>query len=71
MNVDFDLDSVDTLDAIAVPTGILVALVGLATLAGTPWAYGTSTLVTVGRILGAVGTVVFGLALAWFVYTAK
>lgn len=69
--MNLDLDSVDTLDVLAVPTGIFVALVGLATLAGTPWAYETSTVATVGQILGAVGAVVLGLALAWFVFTTE
>lgn len=59
----------DPLEPLGVAVGVLLALVGIATLAGTPWAYKSSALVMVGQILGALSAVAIGAGLAWLVYT--
>lgn len=59
----------DPLSPLGVGVGVLLVLVGLATLAGTPWAYKSSTLVMVGQIIGALSAIAIGAGLAWLVYT--
>jgi hypothetical protein len=59
----------DDLDAFGVLVGAFVALAGLGTLAGMPWQYTGSTLVTVFQILGSLAAVGVGVGLAWLVHT--
>ena len=59
----------DPLSPLGVGVGVLLVLVGLATLAGTPWAYKSSALVMVGQIIGALSAIAIGAGLAWLVYT--
>lgn len=56
----------DTLSWVGVATGALLALVGLGTLVGPPWAYGGAGSAA-GQVLGAVGAVAVGVGLAWLV----
>ena len=59
----------DPLSPLGVGVGVLLALVGIATLVGTPWAYKSSALVMVGQIVGALSAIAIGAGLAWLVYT--
>lgn len=55
----------DPLEPIGIAAGVLLVLVGIATLVGTPWAFKGGGIVAVGQILGAVSAVAIGAALAW------
>lgn len=60
----------DPLSPLGVGVGVLLVLVGMATLVGTPWAYKSgSAVVMVGQILGALSAIAIGAGLAWLVYT--
>lgn len=61
--------SSDPLDTIGVAAGVFLVLVGLGTLSGTPWVYANSPVVTVSIVLGSLGAIAIGAALAWFLYT--
>jgi hypothetical protein len=62
----------DPLSPLGVGVGVLLVLVGMATLVGTPWAYKSgSAVVMVGQILGALSAIAIGAGLAWLVYTRK
>lgn len=58
----------DDLDLFGTLVGVLLALVGLGTLAGTPWTHSGGAVVTVFQLLGAVGTVALGVALVWLAH---
>lgn len=56
----------DTLERLGVGFGVLFVLIGVATLAGTPWSHSSgSAIVMLGQILGALGAVAIGAGLAW------
>lgn len=55
----------DSLSVLGVLTGLLLVLVGLATVVGMPWQYRGGAAVTVLTILGALGTALVGVGLAW------
>lgn len=59
----------DRLDALGVLVGVFVALVGLGTLVGMPWQYGSSTVTMVLQILGALATVALGAGLVWLTHS--
>lgn len=61
----------DPLEPLGVAVGVFLVLVGLATLAGQPWAYKSSTAVMAGQVVGAISAVAIGAGLAWLVYTQK
>ena len=58
----------DRLESLGLGVGVLLVLVGIATLVGTPWAYKSGgVLVTIGQIVGALSAVAIGAGLAWIV----
>jgi len=58
----------DTLDVYGVLVGVFVALVGVGTLVGMPWQYTSGGVVTALQVLGALGAVGVGAALAWLAH---
>lgn len=62
----------DPLSPLGVAVGAFLVLVGLATLAGTPWAYKSgSAVVMAGQVVGALAAIAIGAGLAWLVYTQR
>ncbi|MFC7081882.1 hypothetical protein [Halorussus caseinilyticus] len=56
----------DRLEPLGIGFGVLLVLIGLATIVGTPWAYKSGgILVLVGQALGAVAAIAVGAGLAW------
>ncbi|WP_433625885.1 hypothetical protein [Halomicrococcus sp. NG-SE-24] len=56
----------DSLGSLGTVVGVFLALVGIATLVGTPWAYKSGSLVlAAGQIFGALAAVGVGAGLAW------
>ncbi|WP_137286687.1 hypothetical protein [Halorussus salinisoli] len=56
----------DRLEPLGIGFGVLLVLVGLATIVGTPWAYKSGgILVMVGQSLGAVAAIAIGAGLVW------
>lgn len=54
------------LEPLGLGVGILLALVGIATLVGMPWAQKSGgALVMVGQIVGALSAVAIGAGLSW------
>lgn len=61
-----DTTVADMLEPLGLGFGALLVLVGLATIAGTPWAYKSGGgLVMVGQVLGALAAIAIGVGLAW------
>jgi len=58
--LDFD----DTLEPLGLATAAFLVIVGLGTLAGTPWSTGLGG---IGQSLGGVLAVLLGAALGWVV----
>lgn len=58
-------DFEDALEPVGVVVGVLVVLVGLTTLAGTPWTNKNSVALMLGQILGSLATVAIGAGLVW------
>lgn len=58
----------DRFDAVGTATGALLAVAGLGTLAGMPWQYANSGVVTAVQVLGALLTVALGAALVWLAH---
>lgn len=63
--------SVDPLDVLGVGAGVFLVLVGIGSLSGAPWQYSGDVLVAVGEVAGALGAILLGAALAWFVYSTQ
>lgn len=60
----------DRLEPLAVGLGVLLVLVGIATIVGTPWAYKSGDLlVMIGQALGGVAAIAIGAGLAWLART--
>lgn len=56
----------DGLEPLGIGFGVLLVLVGIATVVGTPWAYKTGEVfLMVGQALGAVAAIAVGAGLAW------
>ncbi|WP_266079662.1 hypothetical protein [Haladaptatus caseinilyticus] len=56
----------DPLEPLGIAMGVLLVLIGIATLVGTPWAHKSGNfLVMLGQILGALSAIGIGGALAW------
>lgn len=56
----------DTTRFVSVGLGVLIALIGVATIVGMPWQHLTGgPLLAAGRILGGLLTVGIGVATAW------
>ena len=54
------------LEPLGIGVGVLLVLVGLATIVGTPWAYKSGgVLLMIGQGLGAVAAIAIGAGLAW------
>ncbi len=61
----------DRLELLGVAAGLFVVLVGLGTLVGMPWAHYDSLAITLGRIVGTLGTIAVGLGIVWLTRTAQ
>ena len=59
----------DRLELFGVLAGAFVVLVGLGTLVGMPWTQYDSLAITIGRIIGTLGTIAVGLGIIWLVKT--
>ncbi|MFB6185001.1 MAG: hypothetical protein ABEI96_10635 [Haloarculaceae archaeon] len=58
------LDFEDTLEPLGIGVGVLLVLVGIATIAGGPW--GIKSAAAAGlQIVGALGTIAVGAILVW------
>lgn len=55
----------DTLEPVGIAAGVLLVLIGIATVAGQPWATKGDVLVAVLQVLGALGTAAIGAGLVW------
>ncbi|WP_132058895.1 hypothetical protein [Halorussus amylolyticus] len=56
----------DRLEPLGIGFGVLLVLVGIATLVGTPWAHKSGgALLLVGQAFGAIAAVGIGAGLAW------
>jgi hypothetical protein len=63
MNVTDRFD--DLLEPVGIGVGVLLVLVGLATVAGTPWTTKASVAAAVIQVVGALGTAAVGAGLVW------
>ena len=56
----------EALEPLGIGFGVLLVLIGIATLVGTPWAYKSSgLLLAAGQVLGALAAIGIGAGLAW------
>jgi hypothetical protein len=56
----------DRLEPLGIGFGVLLVLVGIMTIVGTPWAHKSGgALLMVGQGLGAVAAIAVGAMLAW------
>ena len=55
----------DRLEPVGIAVGVLLVLVGVATIAGAPWATKISAAAAALQVVGAVGTAVVGVLLVW------
>lgn len=55
----------DRLEPLGIATGVLLVLVGIGTVAGTPWTTADSAVAAGIQVFGAVLAAVVGVALAW------
>lgn len=62
-------DFEDSLELAGLVVGAFLILVGLATLAGTPWTNKNSVVLMLGQIVGALGTAAIGVGLIWLTRT--
>lgn len=60
-----DIEFEDRLDVVGVAAGAFLVVVGLATIAGAPWALKSSLLAAGVQVLGALATAGVGVALVW------
>ncbi|MBO4247486.1 MULTISPECIES: hypothetical protein [Halomicrobium] len=54
----------DLAEPLGIGTGVVLVLIGLGTVAGTPWTTNGSLMVSVLQMLGVVATIALGVALA-------
>ena len=60
----------DPLEPLGVVFGVLLVLIGIGTLVGTPWSYKSGSVVLmIGQIIGALAAIGIGAALAWVTRT--
>jgi len=58
----------DRLEPLGIGVGVLLVLVGVATVAGTPWTHKSAGIALgVGQAFGALAAVAIGAGLAWLV----
>jgi len=55
----------DRLEPVGVGVGVLLVLVGLATVAGMPWTTKATMAAAAVQIVGALGTAAVGVGLVW------
>jgi hypothetical protein len=55
----------DTLEPIGIAVGVLLVLVGLATVAGMPWTTKATVAAAAVQVVGALGTAAIGAGLVW------
>jgi hypothetical protein len=55
----------DRLEAVGTAVGVLLVLVGLATVVGAPWATKTSAAAAALQVVGALATAAVGAGLVW------
>jgi hypothetical protein len=55
----------DGLEPVGIAAGVLLVLIGLATVAGQPWATKSDALVAGVQVIAALGTAAIGAALVW------
>jgi hypothetical protein len=56
----------DRLEPLGIGVGVLLVLIGIMTVVGTPWAYKSGgALLLLGQALGAVAAIAVGAGLAW------
>lgn len=61
----------DNLELMGVLAGAFLVLVGLGTLAGMPWRYNSSVIVSIGQVLGILATIAVGAGLVWLSQTRR
>lgn len=59
----------DRLEPVGIVLGVLLVLIGLATVAGMPWVTKGNLLVAAIQVLAALATAGVGAFLAWLSYT--
>lgn len=55
----------DTLEPVGIAVGVLLVLVGLATVAGMPWTTKATMAAAAVQVVGALGTAAIGAGLVW------
>lgn len=63
MNVSDRFD--DALEPVGIGVGVLLVLVGLATVAGSPWTTKASVAAAAVQVVGALATAAVGAGLVW------
>lgn len=61
----------DRLEPFGVAAGVFLVLVGVAIVAGAPWATNPDTVAVALKIVGALGTVALGAGLAYLSWTGE
>lgn len=61
----------DELEPVGIAVGAFLVLVGLATVAGTPWTTNPDTLAVAIKILGSLATVALGAGLAYLSWSGR
>lgn len=55
----------DRLEPVGIAAGVLLILVALGTLAGTPWTTKGDAIASVIQVVGVIGTAAIGAGLIW------
>jgi hypothetical protein len=66
-----DVEFADRLELFGVAAGGFLLLVGLATVAGTPWTHKASAGASALQVIGALATAAVGAGLIWLVQTQR
>ena len=61
----------DTLEPLGIAAGVLLVLMALGTVAGTPWTTNGSVLATLIQLIGVVAMIAVGVALARLSYVDR
>jgi hypothetical protein len=64
-----DVEFQDRLEVLGLAAGVFLVLVGLGTVAGTPWTHKAGIAASVIQVLGALGTAGIGAGLIWLTRT--
>lgn len=66
-----DVEFEDRLEVFGLAAGVFLLVVGLATVAGTPWTHKASLGASLLQVVGALGTAAIGAGLLWLTQTQR